>query len=320
MIMTAAALDEEQRRGPAACAQGQPMPLHRLSRRSTTRSAGMTDNRGGRRRQGLRRQPPEPVRPKASSPAGRATPWTWRSRGCCTSRCCARRTPMPASSPIGRDKAHGGAGRGRGLHLGGRAAPALQHRDRTRTIWSIRTTPTCSTTSCASSASGSPPSSPRPRPPRRRACRLLDVELRDPAGGVRPGRGHGAGRADPARQGRRGEGQHLRRHPRRGRQRGGRLQGRRRRARDDLFDLARPARASGDARLDRLARRRRPDACPHQLAGAVHRAAEALPHLRPAAPRPACLHRARRRRLRRQAGDDLRGSLRARHAARPAGR
>ncbi len=41
--------------------------------------------------------------------------------------------------------------------------------------------------------------------------------------------------------------------------------------------LARPARAPGDARLDRLARRRRPHPRPHQLAGAVHRQAEALP-------------------------------------------
>ena len=42
---------------------------------------------------------PEPVRRRRSSPAGRATPWTWRSRGFCTSRCCARPTPTPASSP-----------------------------------------------------------------------------------------------------------------------------------------------------------------------------------------------------------------------------
>ena len=48
---------------------------------------------------------------------------------------------------------------------------------------------------------------------------------------------------------------------------------------------------------------------------------EALPHLRPASARPARLHRARRRRLRRQAGDALGGSLRARAAqARPPGK
>ena len=58
----------------------------------------------------------------------------------------------------------------------------------------------------------------------------------------------------------------------------------------------------------------------HQLAGAVHRAAEALPHLRLARGRRSRVHRARRRRLRRQAGDGVRGSLRPRHAEdRPAG-
>ena len=53
---------------------------------------------------------------------------------------------------------------------------------------------------------------------------------------------------------------------------------------------------------------------PHQLAGAVHRAAEALPPLRPARAGRARLHRAGRRRVRRQAGDADRGSLRARRA------
>ena len=50
----------------------------------------------------------------------------------------------------------------------------------------------------------------------------------------------------------------------------------RRHPRDDVFDLAGAARASGDARLDRLARRRWALACADQLAGAVHRQAEAL--------------------------------------------
>ena len=47
-------------------------------------------------------------------------------------------------------------------------------------------------------------------------------------------------------------------------------------------------------------------ACAHQFAGAVYRAAEALPHLFGLqAARSACVHRARRRRLRRQAGNAL---------------
>ena len=46
-------------------------------------------------------------------------------------------------------------------------------------------------------------------------------------------------------------------------------------------------------------------ACAHQLAGAVHRQAEALLSVRAVRPRRPCLHRAHRRRLRRQAGDDL---------------
>ena len=182
----------------------------------------------------------------------------------------------------------------------------------TRTTSSIPTTPTCSTTWCASSASASPRWSPRPRPPPRPAagCSTSSYEILpavfDPVAAMAPDAPllHDKG-GDRARQ-------HLRRHPRRDRQRGGRLRGGRRRPRDDLFDLARAARASGDARLDRLARRRRPHPRAHQLAGAVHRPAEALPPVRPAAARRPRLHRAGRRRLRRQAGDDLRGSLRAR--------
>ncbi len=88
-----------------------------------------------------------------------------------------------------------------------------------------------------------------------------------------------------------------------------------------LFDLARPARASGDARLDRLegrgrARcmcapaRRRPFIAQQKL----------VPPVRPVPAQCARLHRARRRRLRRQAGDDLGGPLRAGDAEdRPAG-
>jgi putative selenate reductase molybdopterin-binding subunit len=78
-----------------------------------------------------------------------------------------------------------------------------------------------------------------------------------------------------------------------------------------LFDLPGAARASGDARLDRVAQRRRPDSRPHQLAGSVHRPAEALPSVRAlSAPHPR-VHRAGRRRIRRQAGNDLGRPLRA---------
>ena len=160
--------------------------------------------------------------------------------------------PRACAHPRDRPRqGDGRAGRGRGLHLGGRAAPALQHGD----------------------ARGPPGRSGRHlhprqrgalrRPARRRGRRrdrgrrreglpAARRQLRDPARGLRSGRRHGAGCADPARQGRRAERQHLRRHPRRGRQRGGRFRGRRRRARDDLFHLPRPARAPGDARLHRL--------------------------------------------------------------------
>ena len=66
---------------------------------------GVTVGRGRRCRAGLRREPAEPVRRWESSPARRATRWTWRWRGCCTSRCCARRTRTPVSCAIGRERA-----------------------------------------------------------------------------------------------------------------------------------------------------------------------------------------------------------------------
>ena len=154
-------------RGPAACAQGQPVPLHRLPRDRRRARTASARGRGRRRRPGLRRQPAEPVRPRRSSPARRATPWTWPSTACCTSRCCARRTRTPASSPSAATRrwpcrAWSRSSPGRTCRAGS-TAPR-----RTRTIWSIPTTPTCSTTSCASSASASPRWSPRPRPPPRR--------------------------------------------------------------------------------------------------------------------------------------------------------
>ena len=143
------------------------------------------------------------------------------------------------------------------------------------------------------------------------ACRALEVEYELLPAVFDPEAGHGAERADPARQKRGLPRQRLCRHPWRARQCRAGLQGGRRHPRDDLFDLAGAACASRDARLHRLAGRRRPAACADQLAGAVHRQAEALLSARPLRPRRACLYRTGRRRLRRQAGDDLRGSLRA---------
>ena len=146
--------------------------------------------------------------------------------------------------------------------------------------------------------------------------------IRDPAGGVRSGVGDGARRAAPARQGRavddssnifctlQGEIGDVAKGFARGR----------RHPRADLFDHPRAARPSRDARIDRLEGRRQPLACPHQLAGAVRRPEEARLHHGHSDPRHACLHRARRRRLRRQAGDGLRRSRAVRRdEARPPG-
>ena len=225
----------------------------------------------------------QPVRARRSSPARPATRWTSRWRGCCTSRCCARRTRMRASWRIDRERGARRAGRRRGLHLGGRAAPALQHRDARGPPGRSRTTPTCSTTSCASSASASPPWSPRPRPPPRRpagcststtrSCPPCSTRSRPCCPDAPLLHDKGVGAADGNI--------YVDIHGEVGSVADGLRRGRRR-ARGDLLHLPRAARAPGDARLHRLARRRRARPCPHQLAGAVHRAAEALPPVRPA--------------------------------------
>ena len=221
---------------------------------------GVRSRRGGRRRPGLRRQPRQSRSAERSSPARPATRSTSRWRGCCTSRSCARRTPTPASSRIDKDEALAVPGVHRGLHLGGRAAPALHARPATRTT--------------------------------RRSRRHLHARqrrpLRRPAGRRRRRRDRGrrGGRLPAARGRVRGPAGRLR--PRGGDARRARRSSTTRAAtrsqpeRNIFIDIhgevgdvaagfaeadavhegtysthARPARAPGDARLDRLARRRR---------------------------------------------------------------
>ncbi len=180
---------------------------------------------------------------------------------------------------------------------------------------STPTTPTCSTTSSASSASAWPRSSPRPRPPPRKAAAssVVDYEVLpavfDPEEAM-------SRRADAARQER---GSPTRRqHPLD-------LHG-------ELGDVEQGF-AEADVVHERTYStsraqhvhlethgsiawrgRGRAAARPHQLAGAVHRQAQALLPVRPVRPAGPCLLRARRRRLRRQAGDADRGPVRARRA------
>ena len=252
MIMTAAALDEAQRADLPHALKGN---LCRCTGYRAIEDAihGVGQRRGGRRRQGLRREP-RATRSAEAIVTGQARYTLDVADG----RAAAPQGAALAACPRAhhshrRERGAGGARRRRRLHLGGRAAPALQDGDARGSSRRSRTTPTCSTTSSASSASGSPPWSPRPRA-RPRGCRALEVEYEilpavfDPEEAMRRG-------ADPARQGQRAaQRQHLRRDPRRGRRRraDGFARGRRR-PRGDLLDLARPARAPRDPRLDRLA-------------------------------------------------------------------
>ena len=87
----------------------------------------------------------------------------------------------------------------------------------------------------------------------------------------------------------------------------------RRHPRGHLLLAAGPARPPRDPRLDRLDGGR-PAQRPHQLAVAVDRQGQAGLPVRPAARSAARVLHARRRRLRRQAGGDLRGPVRAGHA------
>ena len=306
---------QPRRRGAgrsAARAQGQPLPVHRLPR-----DRGRHPRR--RVRRGRRRRPAPAARActirsdrrsSRAAPATRSTsPWT----ACSTSRSCARRTRTPASSGSAATRRCAVPGVvavftwedvPRRLYSTATHEDHLVDPDDTYILDNVvrfvgqRVAAVVAETEGAAEA-GVPPARGR---------------VRDAARRLRPGGGHGAGGAGPPRQGRRGRRQHLRRHPRRGRQRRGRLPRGRRRPRDDLRDVPRPARAPGDPRLRRLEGRGRPASRPHQLAGALHHQAEALLPLRALPAQRARLHRARRRRLRRQAGDALRGPVRPRHA------
>ena len=153
---------------PAACAQGQHLPLHRLplDRRCAARAP---EHRGGRRRAGAGRQPAQSLHRR--HPDGPGALHDGRRHGrdaapqgaALAARPCAgqehrqdqARSPSPASSP---------SSPGRTCRGGSTA------RRCTRTTWSTPTTPTCSTTSPASSASGSPPWSATARRPPKPAC------------------------------------------------------------------------------------------------------------------------------------------------------
>ena len=315
MIMTAAALDEEQRADLPHALKGN------LCRCTGYRSIddalhGVGERRGRRRRQGAA-APACPTRsPTASSPARRATRWTSPIEGMLHLK--VLRSPHAHARIMRIDREQGArrARRRRRLHLGGRAAPALQHGDCTRTISSIPTTPTCSTTSSASSASASPRWSPRREAAAEAGCRALEVDYEILPAVFDPGRRHGARRADPARQGRgrHRQRQHLRRHPT---------------ARSAAWPRA-SRRPTSSTRMTYSTSRvqhvhlethgsiawRGEDGRWHVRTSSqapVHRARRSSAYLfgLPAAQRPR-LHRARRRRLRRQAGDALGRPLRAR--------
>ena len=253
---------------PAACAQGQHLPLHRLplDRRCPARQE---EHRGRRRRQGAGRQPAQPVHRRHPDGQG-ALHDGHRDRGHAAPQGAALAACPCAPQEDRQEQGARRPRRGRRLHLGGRAAPALQH-------------------GAARGPSGRPRRhlhARQRRPLRRPAARRGDRRergggrgrrarprhrLRDPADGVRSRGRHGTRRADPPRQerGRHRQRQHLLHPAGRDRRRGEGLQGSRRRPREHLLDLARAARPSRDPRLDRLQGQGRPLARPHQLAGPV---------------------------------------------------
>ena len=184
MIMTAATLDRRAEGRPAARAEGQPLPLHRLSRRSTTRCTARATSSADVRRQRAA-APACPTRsPTRSSPARRATRWIVAVEGLLHLK--VLRSPHAHARIVAIDRTRGArrAGRRRGLHLGGRARRACSARRCTRTISSIPTTP----------AARQRRALRRPAGRRRRGgdeaaaeagCRALRGRIRDPARRVR---------------------------------------------------------------------------------------------------------------------------------------
>ena len=128
MIMTAAALDEEQRADLPHALKGN---LCRCTGYRAIADAlhGVRRRRGGRRRPGLRREPAQSVRPRRSSPASARYTMDVAVDGLLHLKVLRSPHAHARILSIGREQGAGRAGRGRGLHLGGRAAPALQHGD-----------------------------------------------------------------------------------------------------------------------------------------------------------------------------------------------
>ena len=318
MIMTAAALDEAQRADLPHALKGN------LCRCTGYRA--IDDALARRRRHRGRRRRPAPAAracrtrsPRRSSPAsalhdGRGGRRAAAHQGAALAACACAHPHRSAATRRWRCRAWSRSSPGRTCRAGSTA------RRPTRTIWSIPTTPTCSTTSSASSVSASPRWSPRPRPPPRRpagcsrsstrCCRRCSI--RSPR--WRPTR-----RSCTTRRWRR-ERQHLRRHTRRGRQRRTGFK-----AADAVHEMTYSTSRVQHVHLETHGSIawRGDDGRLHvrtsSQAPFIARSKLCLP-VRPAPARRARVHRARRRRLRRQAGDDVRGPLRARHAQdRPAG-
>ena len=154
--------------GSSLPSQGEPLPLHRLSRdRGCDPRHRVPSSRTG---PATPAAPASPTPwPSRSSPATPVTRWTSRWRGCFTSRSSAPRTRTRASRPSARTRRSPFRESTR-FSPGRTCRGGPSRRPVTTTSTSIPTTPTCSTTSRGSSASGSSPWSPKPRPPRRRAA------------------------------------------------------------------------------------------------------------------------------------------------------